>query len=138
MEGDQCPHCRATAITAASPPAGDGAIRQQAPPGSREPVDLPPLPTPDIRTGPPTAVGCVLVLLCVVVIFGLAIPVVRWRDPATGEPLPRMVAVVIPVLAGALCYGLGAGICKLLGVTLVKPPTPDSPPDVDAGRRPEK
>src|SRR5262249_4766035 len=31
-----------------------------------------------------TAVGCVVTLLSVAITFAVAIPVVRWRDPATG------------------------------------------------------
>src|SRR5438128_5824825 len=103
-----------------APASSDGEIRTGEPPDQRRPVNPPALDAPDIRTSRPTAVGCMLVLGCVAIIFGIAIPVVRWHDPETGYTLPRTVSVFLPVLAGAMCYAIGAGICKLLGVRLYK------------------
>jgi hypothetical protein len=57
-----------------------------------------------------TRAGCVVTFLTVVVIFGVAIPIVQWRDADTGQPLPRTVAIVAPFLIGALFYG----VCSLL------------------------
>jgi hypothetical protein len=63
-----------------------------------------------------TGVGCVLTLLSVAVIFGLAIPIVRWRDPETGQALPRGVAILAPVLIGAAFHGLGTLLLRLVGL----------------------
>jgi hypothetical protein len=63
-----------------------------------------------------TGVGCILTLLSVVVIFAVALPIVRWRDPATGQPLPREVAIVTPLLIGAAVHGIGSLFLKLIGV----------------------
>jgi hypothetical protein len=63
-----------------------------------------------------TSVGCVLTLLAVAVIVGVAIPIVRWRHPATGQPLPRLVAVVAPVLIGAVVHALGSLLLRCIGL----------------------
>jgi hypothetical protein len=63
-----------------------------------------------------TAVGCVLTLLSVAVIFGVAIPIVRWRDPLTREPLPRIVAIIAPLLIGATVNGIASLLLKLVGL----------------------
>jgi len=76
-----------------------------------------------------TTVGCVLTLLSVAVIFGTAIPIVRWRDPATGQALPRMVAICTPVLIGAVFHGIGTGLLRLMGLRIwSKPEKDDSAP----------
>jgi hypothetical protein len=63
-----------------------------------------------------TGVGCFLTLLSVVVMFGVALPIVRWRDPATGQPPPRLIAIVAPVLIGAAVHGIGSLFLKLIGL----------------------
>src|SRR5262245_58496245 len=63
-----------------------------------------------------TGVGCVLTLLTVAVIFGAAIPIVRWRDPQTGQSLPRAVAIFGPLLIGAAFHGMGTGLLWLVGL----------------------
>jgi hypothetical protein len=63
-----------------------------------------------------TRVGCVLTLLSLAVIFGVALPIVGWRDPETGQPLPRMVAIVAPVLIGAAVHGIGSFFLRMLGL----------------------
>ena len=63
-----------------------------------------------------TGVGCVLALLTVAVIFGLAIPIVLWRDPETGQPLPRMVAIFTPFLIGAAFQGICTVLLRLVGL----------------------
>jgi hypothetical protein len=65
-----------------------------------------------------TRVGCVLTLLSVAVIFGVAIPIVRWRDAATGQPLPRDVAIVGPILIGAAFHGAGTILLRLVGLRI--------------------
>jgi hypothetical protein len=77
----------------------------------------------------PTAAGCLLSVLCVAVIFVVAVPVVMWRDPTSGHPLPRMVAIAVPVLAGGLCYGIGSLLLRLLGIPIMVAPKED-----DSGR----
>ena len=63
-----------------------------------------------------TAAGCVLALVSTAAIFIAAIPIVRWRDPATGLPLPRTVAIFSPVLIGAAVNGVGLLLLRLIGV----------------------
>ncbi len=68
----------------------------------------------------------------------MAIPVVKWRDPEFGRPLPRMIAIATPVLAGALFCAIGTGILKILGIPVMakrKRESPDS--DEDAGTPPQ-
>jgi hypothetical protein len=67
---------------------------------------------------PLTLAGCFLVVFCVLVIFVVAVPLVTWRSPETGLPLPRMVAISIPFLAAAVCYAIGSAILKFLGVAV--------------------
>jgi hypothetical protein len=69
-----------------------------------------------------TAVGCVLTTLSIAVIFIVALPVVRWRDQA-GRPLPRMIAIVLPVLIGAIFHAIGTAILWLFGLRVLKEPT---------------
>jgi hypothetical protein len=63
-----------------------------------------------------TAAGCVLTLLSVAVIVGVALPIVRWRDPETGLPLPRSMAILSPLLIGAAFHGIGSFLLKFLGL----------------------
>jgi hypothetical protein len=86
----------------------------------------------DGDTSRPTLAGCLLMVLSLAVIFGLAVPLVRWRHPETGQPLPRSVAIFVPVLAGALCYGIGSVILRLLGLPLSLQSQKD-PPDEQGG-----
>jgi hypothetical protein len=74
-----------------------------------------------------TAVGYVLTLLTTAVIFGVAIPIVRWRDPVTREPLPRIVAIIAPLLIGATVNGIASLLLKLVGL----PPWSKQPKDAD-------
>ena len=64
----------------------------------------------------PTGVGCVLTLLTVGIILGVAIPIVQWRDPQTGQPLPRTVAIIAPFLIGAAFHGIGMLLLRLFGL----------------------
>jgi hypothetical protein len=81
------------------------------------------LPEPQARSVPTapdnrklTRTGCVVTLLSVAAIVAVALPIVRWRDPATGEPLPRMVAVLTPVLIGAVFHGICSVLLRLVGL----------------------
>jgi hypothetical protein len=74
-----------------------------------------------------TGAGCVVTLLTLVVILGVALPVVRWRDPATGEPLPRTLAILAPFLIGAVFHGICAGLLRLVGLRLWVKPGQDDP-----------
>jgi hypothetical protein len=71
----------------------------------------------------PTVAGCFLTLLCVAVIFGSAVPIVTWRSPDSGLPLPRIIAITAPFLAGAVCYAVGAAILRLFGMPIFARPT---------------
>jgi hypothetical protein len=77
-----------------------------------------------IEHDPPTAAGCVVLLLTLFVICGTAWPIVKWRDPDTGEPLPRYIAIFTPFLLGALFYGIVAGALNLIGVATVRKQEP--------------
>jgi hypothetical protein len=81
----------------------------------------------DDKNGQTTIAGCLVVILSLAVIGAVAIPVVTWRDPESGRPLPRMVAIVVPVLAGALCCGICTGILKILGISVMAKPKTESP-----------
>jgi hypothetical protein len=65
-----------------------------------------------------TVAGCVLMVVSLAVLAGVALPVVTWRDPESGRPLPRELSIAVPLLAGALCYGIGTGILKIFGVSV--------------------
>ena len=87
---------------------------------------------PENSTGEQTtAAGCLLMVVCLAVIGGVAFYLVTWRDPDTGRALPQKVAIFVPLLAGAVCYGIGAAILKILGLpVLIKPEKEsDDPPD---------
>jgi len=73
-----------------------------------------------------TALGCLLTALSAAVIFGSAVPIVSWRDPDSQLPLPRSVAIAVPFLLGALCFGIGSAILKVLGLTVWAKPKKDS------------
>jgi hypothetical protein len=75
-------------------------------------------PDEDDDKGQLTPAGCLLIALSVAVIVTLAVPLVTWRDPDSGRPLPRMVAILAPFLAGALCYGIGAALLRVLGLPI--------------------
>jgi hypothetical protein len=77
----------------------------------------------------PTVAGCLLLVLSVAVIFGLAVPIVRWRDRESGDPLPRDVAIVAPILAGALFYAIGSAILRIFGLSVLTEPEEDDPPE---------
>jgi hypothetical protein len=73
-----------------------------------------------------TAVGCVLTVLSLAVLFASAVPIVLWRDSA-GRPLPRYVALASPLLIGAAFHGIGTAILWLFGLkVLTKPDTEKS------------
>ena len=74
------------------------------------------LRTAEDDKGKLTAVGCVLTLLSTAVIFGVALPIVQWRDPETGQQLPGMVAILTPILIAAVFNGIGTGFLRLLGL----------------------
>jgi hypothetical protein len=84
-------------------------------------------PQDEKEKGQVTLSGCLLMVLSVAVIGGVALVLVRWRDPETGQPLPRMVAIFTPVIAGALVHAAGAAILKFIGLPImVKPETDDA------------
>jgi hypothetical protein len=137
----QCPACgalllipdRDTTVAASSPesaPAvnesagldnlfGPGWLERGVTPAAGAPVDSPNVEGDGGKENENvklTAVGYVLTLLSVALIVGVAIPIVRWRDPVTGEPLPRMVAIFAPLLIGATVNGIGSFLLKLVGL----------------------
>src|SRR5262245_20491705 len=128
----QIPACDAgvplTAPEAAPAVAADPGREALLGPGRLEHAVTPPAaPAPDAHErkigGLPegdntklTGVGCVVTLLSVAVAFVVAIPVVRWRDPATGQPLPREVAIIAPLLIGAAFNGIASFLLRVLGV----------------------
>jgi hypothetical protein len=84
----------------------------------------------------PTLAGCLLIALCVAVIFGSAVPIVRWRDPISRKSLPTELAIALPILAGGICYGIGSVICRLLGIPVVARRKQDAPPTAEDADRP--
>jgi len=130
VQGDECPYCRAATAIATpehaaqakvTPPASsDSAFSEGPPPVHAAPDRTPLAPPEDDPKSKATAAGCCLTLLSVAVIFGSAVPIVTWRDPDSGLPMPRMLAIAAPLLAGALCYAVGVGILKVLGVRIVQ------------------
>jgi hypothetical protein len=64
----------------------------------------------------PTAVGCVVTLLTFAIIFGVALPIVRWRDPLTGQALPREIAIFSPLLIGGAFFGIASWFLRLIGL----------------------
>ena len=79
----------------------------------------------------PTVAGYVLTVLSVAVIFGVAIPIVQWGDPATQKPLPRIVAIALPFILGAAFHGIGTVLLRLVGLRIW------SKPETDESRPPE-
>lgn len=67
-----------------------------------------------------TTIGCVLTLLTVAVIFGVAVPLVRWRDPETGQPLPRTIAIITPFLIGAAFQAIVSLLLRIFGLRIWK------------------
>jgi hypothetical protein len=84
-------------------------------------------PNPPDDKAKPTVAGCILTLLTLAVIFSVAIPVVRWRDP-NGEPLPRNLAIILPILAGAVFFAIISGLLRLVGLRIWVGPGPDESP----------
>jgi hypothetical protein len=80
--------------------------------------------------GRPTLAGALLMVISLAIIVTVAIPVVTWRDSESGMPFPRMVAILAPILAGALFYGAGTGVLKLFGIAVLK--HDDESPDGNA------
>jgi hypothetical protein len=72
-----------------------------------------------------TGAGCIVTLLSTAVIFGAALPIVRWRDPVTGQPLPRAVAILCPLLIGAAFHGIASLILRLVGFPVFSKPEKD-------------
>jgi hypothetical protein len=68
-----------------------------------------------------TAVGCVLTVFSLVVLFASAVPIVLWRDSA-GRPLPRYVALFSPLLIGAAFHGIGTAILWIFGLQVLTKP----------------
>ena len=64
----------------------------------------------------PTVVGYVLTSLTVAVIFGVAIPIVQWRDPVRHTPLPTEVAIAAPFIVGAAFFGIVSVLLRLVGL----------------------
>jgi hypothetical protein len=72
-----------------------------------------------------TAPGCLLTLFSTAVILVSAVPIVSWRDPASKLPLPRSVAIAVPLVVGAFCFGIGSAILKVLGLPVWAKPKKD-------------
>ena len=62
-----------------------------------------------------TLIGYVITLLSVIIIFGVALPIIRWRDPETGQGLPQTLAIACPLLIGAAFHGVASAIFDLIG-----------------------
>jgi hypothetical protein len=80
-----------------------------------------------------TLAGCVVPLLTVGVIFGVAIPVVMWRDPVTGRHLSRSIAILGPFLIGAAFFGIVSGLLRLVRIRLWAKPPDEKSEDHESG-----
>jgi hypothetical protein len=169
----QCPACggqfqipgRDATVTSVAPSADDAAQAVVAAPGlagakgpgAPEDAVTPPAGSAanlheGERGGPPqddkakpTVAGCVLLLLSVAVIFVVALPILRWRHPATGEAPPLEIAILVSVLIGAAVHGIGSLLLRSLGLPIwakreldVERPGRSSRPGGQAGTAPEK
>ncbi|MFO0966864.1 MAG: hypothetical protein U0793_14925 [Gemmataceae bacterium] len=85
-----------------------------------------PKPDPQDKSRPTTA-GCLLMLLSLGAIVAVALPLLRWRNPATGETLPRYAAVMLPIVGGAVFFSVGAAILKVLGLPISAKPEETTP-----------
>jgi hypothetical protein len=89
-------------------------------------------PEPDRNDGEQSSVaGCLLMLVCVAVIGAVALYLATWRDADSGRPLPRNVAIFVPLLAGAVCYGIGTAILRIVGLPVFLSPEKDSSDGAD-------
>jgi hypothetical protein len=68
-----------------------------------------------------TVDGCVLTTLSFAVTMGSAVTIVLWRD-ANGHPLPRVIALISPLLIGAAFHGIGSAVLWLLGLPVMTKP----------------
>lgn len=73
-------------------------------------------------------------LFCVAVIVGVALYVAMWRDADSKLPIPRKVAILAPLLAGALCFGIGSAILRFFGVPVLEKPEEDRSDDTETSR----
>jgi len=69
----------------------------------------------------PTLAGCLLTVLSLAVLGGLALLAVRWREPDSDEPLDKEIVVLLVILGWALFYGIGSAILTSLGLPIFKP-----------------
>ena len=72
----------------------------------------------EVDKGKLTAVGCVLTLLTLAVIIGVAIAIVEWGDPKTGQPPPIQVAIIVPFLIGGIFHGICTVLLRLVGLRI--------------------
>jgi hypothetical protein len=111
-------------------PKGPGAPGDAATPPAKFAADSHGVGRGDVGEGDGarlTGVGCAVTLLTAAVILGVALPVVRWRDLATGQPLPRLVAIIVPFLLGACFHGVCAALLRLVGLRIWSRPGKDDP-----------
>jgi hypothetical protein len=64
-----------------------------------------------------TGAGCVLTLLTLAVIVGVAIPIVR-----SGPPLPQEAAICAPFIIGAFFFGISSALLRLVGLRVWSKP----------------
>jgi hypothetical protein len=123
-EQGRCPACggllRIPPRDAAASASGDPGLEGVFGPGFVESITTSPAePTAEKKGGAEeklTAAGCLLALVSTATIFIAAFYIVRWRDPATGLPVPRTVAIISPVLIGAAVNGVGMLLLRVIGV----------------------
>jgi hypothetical protein len=84
-----------------------------------------------------TTTGCILTTLTLAIILGVALPIVRWRDPVTREPLPRLVAIATPFLIGAVFHGIATVLLRLVGLPVWAKGSDESPGDPAGAGPPE-
>lgn len=132
----QCPVCgelvpipksndKAAGVTPSSDKVSQGfiaapALPETARPGVEEQHEEEREDAEEHAKGELTASGCILTLITVAVIFGVAVPLVRWRDPETGQPLPRTIAILTPFLIGASFQAIVSLLLRMVGLRIWK------------------
>jgi hypothetical protein len=97
-------------------------------------ADIPNGPDPKVDEDEKLTVpGCLLTAVSVVVIGGVALAVVMWRDPS-GHPMPKEIAILLPIVAGALYFGLGSALLSIYGLRVSAKPEQKSSGDSEDSR----
>lgn len=76
-----------------------------------------------------TVPGCLITVVSVAVTFAVHFLTATWRDADSRDPMPTEMAIRLPVVAGALCFGLGSALLNMLGLRASVKPEQESSED---------